>query len=251
MSEYRSWQDRGQFEFLGRTVQYLDLTRELGPDIPVYPGHARTAFWWHMTHEECVMRLGDTPFEGYGSMGIATSDHVATHVDAIYHFNKHRPDLTAEKIPVEVMITPAAWIDLAHAPKPGHITLDMVKRALEKAEVTLKPGMTLLYYTGISEYYHDAKTFVSKYPGLDHEASEWLLNQGIANLVTDALSTDTPIDVTYPNHTLHGQRLVHHTENAANINRIPRHQGFYFGMFPLRLVGATGSPVRALAMWEE
>jgi kynurenine formamidase len=69
----------------------------------------KTALWWHLTHEECKMRLGDvdTPFEGYAVKGIATCDHVSTHVDAVYHFNKHRPDLTVDNIPFEYMITPA------------------------------------------------------------------------------------------------------------------------------------------------
>lgn len=251
MADYRSYQPTGTLHLFGKRLRYLDLTRELSDDMPVYPGHMKTSMWWHLTHEECVMRLGDTPFEGYGVRGLVTCDHVATHVDAIYHFNKHRPDLTAEKIPIEFMITPAVWIDVSEAPRPGHITLDMVKRALDRAEARLEPGMTLLYYTGISEFYDRPEIFLTKYPGLDRAATEWILDQGVVNVCTDALSTDTPVDVSYPNHTLHGQRLVNHTENVANINRIPRHKDFYWAMFPLRLKGATGCPVRALALWEE
>ena len=39
------------------------------------------------------------------------------------------------------------------------------------------------------------------------------------------------------------------TEVVANINRIPVHVGFTV-IVPLRLVGATGSPVRVFALWE-
>ncbi|MCL6637786.1 MAG: cyclase family protein, partial [Alicyclobacillus sp.] len=129
-------------ELFGKRIHVLDLSHEVSPEMPHYPGHMKTNFWWHLTHEECVMRLGDTPFEGYGVRGIVTCDHVSTHVDAIYHFNKHRPDLTVEKISLQDLITPAAWIDVSFVQPRAHITLADVQRALNVAEVELQPGMT-------------------------------------------------------------------------------------------------------------
>ncbi|BAF61076.1 MAG: cyclase family protein [Pelotomaculum sp.] len=237
-------------EFFGKKLHFLDIGREVSPEMPHYPGHMKTNLFWHLTHEECVMRLGDTPFEGYAVKGIVTCDHVSTHVDAVYHFNKYRPDLTVDKISLKDLITPAAWIDVSHVKPLTHITLADVKEALEKAKVTLKPGMTLLYYTGIDKKWNDPLTYVSQYPGLDREATEWILDQGIVNIGTDASSLDTPADKTYPNHTVHAERMVIHTENVANITKIPRHDNFYVAMFPLKFVGATGSPVRMFAIWE-
>ena len=251
VQEPKKYQPVMVIELFGRKVHILDLSREVSPDMPHYPGHMKTNLWWHLTHEECRMRLGNTPFEGYAVKGIVTCDHVSTHVDAVYHFNKHRPDLTVDNISLADLITPAAWIDVAHVKPRTHITLRDVKGALEMAKATLKPGMTLLYYTGIDQKWNDAPTYVSQYPGLDREASEWILDQGVVNVCTDATSLDNPADITYPNHTAHGQRLIIHTENIARMNQIPRHDNFYFAMFPWRLTGATGSPVRALALWEE
>jgi len=233
----------------GKEYNALDLTREISPDTPVYPGHARTAFWWHLTHEECVMRLGDTPFEGYAVKGITMADHIATHVDAVYHFNKHRPDLSVEKFPLEHMFTPAVWIDVSHVPPRTHISLKDIQDGLAKVGETLRPGDTLMYYTGASEKWHDAAAFVTQYPGLSAEATEWILDQGVVNVCTDAVSTDNPADITYPNHTIHGKRLIVHTENIANMNKIPVHR-FQLLLMPLKFVGATGSPVRAIALWE-
>lgn len=238
-------------EFFGKKLHFLELNREISPEMPHYPGHMKTNFWWHLTHEECVMRLGKTPFEGYAVKGIVTCDHVSTHVDAVYHFNKHRPDLTVDAIPISTMITPAAWIDVSHVPPRTHIKLADVKDAIAKANVTLRPGMTLLYYTGADRMWNDPLKFVSQYPGLDAEATAWILDQGVVNVCTDATSLDNPADITYPNHTVHGKRCVVHTENIANMTKIPRHDNFYFAMFPLKFVGLTGSPVRAFAIWEE
>ena len=70
------------------------------------------------------------------------------------------------------------------------------------------------------------------------------------NVLTDAVSTDNPADLTYPNHTAHAEYLINHTEVVNNIERIPRHQGFAVMVISLRLIGCSGSPVRVLALWE-
>jgi kynurenine formamidase len=243
-------QEQEVLELFGKKIVALDLAREISPEMPHYPGHMKTTFWWHLTHDECKMRLGDTPFDGYGVKGIVMCDHVSTHVDAVYHFNKARPDLTVDKLSLQTLVTPAAWIDLSSVPPRDHITVTHVKEALQKAAVTLKPGMTLLYDVGIHDSWNDTPTYVRDYPGLDAEATNWILDQGVVNVGTDATSLDSPADISYPNHTVHGQRLVPHTENLTNITKIPCHEGFYFAMFPLKFVGLTGSPVRAFALWE-
>jgi kynurenine formamidase len=88
------------------------------------------------------------------------------------------------------------------------------------------------------------------HPGLGAEATNWILDQGVVNVGTNATSLDNPEDVQYPGHTVHGQRLVIHTENLVDIGKIPKHDDFSFAMLPLKWMGLTGSPVRALALRE-
>jgi kynurenine formamidase len=64
------------------------------------------------------------------------------------------------------------------------------------------------------------------------------------------VSTDNPADLNYPNHHVHAEYLVNHTEVVNNIDRIPMHSGFWVVMLPLRLVGLSGSPLRIVALWE-
>jgi kynurenine formamidase len=252
MTEAATYRDEQVVDFLGRRMRVLDLGHELGDDIPVYPGHMKVATWWHLTHEESVARMGDTDFWGYGVKGMSLCEHVSTHVDAIFHFNPNRPDLAADAIPLQTMFTPAAWIDLSFVEPRTDISLDQLRRGLDEARVEVRPGSTLLYYTGVEKLWHsDPKRFLTDYPGMGEEASRWLLDRGIVNLCTDAVSTDNPANLRYPNHRAHGERLVVHTENVANITRIPMHQGFSFVMLPLRFIGMTGCPIRPVAMWEE
>lgn len=248
---YRRYADQAEISLFGKRLAVLDLTRELSPDIPVYPGHMKVAMWDHLTHEESRMRLGDTPFRGYAVKGLALCDHDSTHVDAISHFQPDRPDLSIDAFPLEHCFTEAAWIDVSDVPPRTHITLARVRRAMDEAEIERLPeGGTLLYHTGVARLWGEPLRFVSEYPGLDGEASRWILDQGVVNVLTDAVSTDNPADVSYPNHTAHAERLVNHTEVVANIDRIPMHEGFTVMALPLRLVGATGSPARVLALWE-
>jgi kynurenine formamidase len=246
------YREATQVSFLGVRFNVLDLSHEISPEIPVYPGHMKVAFWDHMTHAESRLRLGDSPFRGYAVKGISLCDHDSTHMDAIYHFNPDRPDLTIDTFPIEYCFTEAVWIDVSDVPPRTHISLDRVRRALETGGVTELPrGGSLLYYTGAAQKWTEPLAFVSQYAGLDAEASRWVLDQGIVNVLTDAVSTDNPADLTYPNHTAHAEYLVNHTEVVANINKIPMHQGFGLMVVPLRLMGCTGSPVRIFALWRQ
>ncbi len=254
MPEPKRYHERAEITLLGRSLQVLDLTRELSPDIPVYPGHMKVAIWDHLTHAESKLRIGDTPFSGYAVKGIAFCDHDSTHMDAILHFNPERPDLSIDAFSIEDCFTDGVWIDVSDVPPRAHITRDRVERALADAGVTALPrGGTLLYYTGAAKLWEsgDALGYVSQYPGLDAEASRFILDGGVVNVLTDAVSTDNPADPAYPNHTAHAEYLVNHTEVVANIEKIPRHEGFGVILTPLRLVGCTGSPVRVFAVWEE
>jgi kynurenine formamidase len=251
--EPKAYSETFTVRLFGRTVHGLDLSHPLGPNTPSYPGHAKTAFWSHLSHAECKLRLGThDEFPGYAVSGIVTCDHSSTHLDAVCHMNPDRPDLSIDRVSLEDLITPGAWIDLSAVPPRTHITLAHLKRAIASAGIQqIEPGSTLLYYTGIAEHFYDPMRFVTQYPGLDYEATNWILDQGVVNVMTDAPSTDNPADPSYPNHLSHGRRLVVHTELTANVNKIPMHAGFSVLVLPLRWEGLTGSPVRALALWED
>jgi len=151
-----------------------------------------------------------------------------THLDPISHLTAARPDLPIEPFPLQNCYPEGACNDLSAAPPRTHITLDMVRQALEKAGVERLPeGGALLYYTGAARNWNDHMTFNTQYPGLNEEASRWILDQGVVNVMTDAVSTDNPADINYPNHRVHAEYMVNHTELVNNIDRIPLHSGFW------------------------
>ena len=63
MAEPKRYRERTEITLLGRRLQALDLTREISPEIPVYPGHMKVAIWDHLTHAESKLRIGETPLD--------------------------------------------------------------------------------------------------------------------------------------------------------------------------------------------
>src|SRR3954452_16414809 len=90
----QSYADTAEITLLGRRLSVLDLTREISPDIPVYPGHMKVAMWDHLTHEESRLRMGDTPFRGYAVKGLSLCDHGSPHMDAGFPLKPGPPEPT-------------------------------------------------------------------------------------------------------------------------------------------------------------
>src|SRR5450756_356149 len=123
VSEPTMYSPEAVVDLLGRKVRVLDLSHEISPTMPIYPGHQKVAFWKHLTHEECRLRLPkDSEFQGYAVTGIVLCDHVSTHMDSVSHFNESRPDLAIDTVAFQTLITPGVWIDLPFVPARTSIT---------------------------------------------------------------------------------------------------------------------------------
>src|SRR2546430_13774204 len=122
-AEPRTYSDLAEVSFFGKRLKALDLSREISPEIPVYPRHMKVNFWTHLSHEESRLRLGDTPFRGYAVKGIVLCDHDSTPTDAVYHFNPDRPDLTIEAVPIRPSFTQGVGLDVSAVAPRSHITL--------------------------------------------------------------------------------------------------------------------------------
>ena len=89
----------------------IDLSQEIYTGMPVYPGHAKTVIWEHMSHEESGRMLG-TGFS-YRSSGIMMCDHGPTHIDSVSHLSKDADAPSVDEIPLEHCITSAICLDVS------------------------------------------------------------------------------------------------------------------------------------------
>jgi kynurenine formamidase len=86
-------------------------------------------------------------------------------------------------------------------------------------------------------------------PGLSTAAAKYLVSKKINLVGTDSPSIDLGKDKRFPAHHIFSKNNILIVENLANLEKI-RASKFHFVVLPLKLKGATGSPVRAIAFVE-
>ena len=93
--------------------------------------------------------------------------------------------------------------------------------------------------------------------GLTLDACQWLLDRGAKCVGVDHPNLEGRVEPTggeyeYPGHLLllHPEREIPIIENLVNLDRLSGRR-FRFFALPLKMDGATGSPVRAIALLDD
>lgn len=230
-------------------VTFVDLAQEIYENHPVYHTHQKTVLWTDTSHEEVAHLFGnevdgEPPFT-FETNSLLLCEHGPTHVDAPRHYSRTGDPIN--ELPLERFYTPGKAIDVSHRQPGEYITSSDLQEGCEDAAVSIDKGDTLLIRTGHYDQTYPSPEYVENYPGLNAEATQWLIDRGIANFGVDQPSPDTPADPTYPCHTLCRENGLPHVENLRNINRIIG-ESFTFVGFPLAIREGTGSPIRPVAI---
>jgi len=234
----------------------VDLSREIAHMMPVANPHINQvpAFWDRLTHEglKGKWKHADISFH---IRDFLIGEHVGTHVDALCHYDPRPGAPSLEKLPLDLFMTEAVCIDVSHVRPATDITVDDLENGLKKANLTVKKGDTFLYW---QDYYarKDEPNWLQEFAGLDWDAAQWLADQGVVNIGCECASIDNcaamPFDANpaFPAHRTCRDRGMLNTENLANLESVVGKRFLYIG-FPLRLVGGTGCPIRAVAVLDE
>jgi len=231
--------------FKGRII---DLSQEIYNGMPVYPGHLKTVIFTHLSHDECKKNLG-TGFS-YETRGILLCDHGPTHIDSVSHLSRDPDAESIDQLGLEKCITPAICIDVSDIPLRTQFGADKIKSELERWGLEIRPGDSVLFYTGHHKRYYGKDEYMSEYPGLDRSATEYIIDQGAVNFGVDSPSPDMWYDKSYPCHTTCSERHITHVENLCNLDELIGKR-FTFICLPLKIREGTGSPVRAVAVLDE
>jgi len=226
----------------------IDLSQEIYTGMPVYPGHAKTVIWEHMSHEESARMIG-TGFS-YRASGIMMCDHGPTHIDSVSHLSTDPDAPSVDEIPLEHCITSAICIDVSDVPPQTQFGPEKIEAELKRWNLDIRPGDTLLFYTGHYDHYYGKPEYATHQPGLTREATEYIIDKGVVNFGVDNTSPDMWLDKTYPCHTVCSERRVTHIENLCNLDKLVGKR-FTFIALPLRIRKGTGSPLRATAILQE
>jgi kynurenine formamidase len=208
-----------------RTRRIVDLSVPVGPDTQIYPGDPRPSFTQHTT-------IAD---EGYNVLGLHLGSHTGTHVDAPFHV---RADgMAIDEVDPALCAGPATVIDVRGVGPREPITRDHVAGA--------RPNPIVLIHTGWSHHYGTPTYF--DHPFLDPAAVRQMLALGVRTFCIDAPSIDLPSDKNLPAHLLIADAGGVIGENFRNIDLVDWPDPFV-SCLPIKLVGADGAPVRAVAL---
>lgn len=234
---------------------FRDLSRSVETGMPTYPGDPDVALTPDATHDA----------DGYATSELRAGSHAGTHVDAPRHT---LPEGAAvDDRDVESFAFDATLVDLRPLEPREPITPAMLSTAGDRDAIEGRsaPGLLVLR-TGWATHWGTDR--YRDHPFLTEAAAEWCRERGAgvgldtfgpdptptagsstgeeASIPTNR-STDEP-DGTPAHDALLGADLPI-VENLRGLDGLPERFRLY--AFPLRLREGDGSPVRAVAEWDE
>jgi kynurenine formamidase len=260
-------------------ARVFDLEQPRFAGMPVHPAHKPGYFYGlHRRHRDSYKPQKFGPRSG--SSGVLTMmEHSGTHIDALCHqasdlkFFKgieveqvERADgysqLGAETIrPIlarGVLLDVAKWKNVDRLPPNYGITAEDLDGCARDQRVEVRAGDVLIVRTGFGACWTDEARYLSA-AGVTKSANIWAAERkviavGADNMAWDSMEEKDP----ETNMMLFGHvhlLVTHGIHIIENLNleilSSAGHREFCFVGVPLKFRGATGSPIRPLALVEE
>ena len=265
---------------LVRTARIYDLSHVISAASP-YMAPNQTPFLLSMfaTWRDSLKRrrkLGFRNDAGVNLERMELTTHVGTHIDALGHFtighrlyngldaNETVTDWGLERLGIEQappIIARAVLLDVAGLDGGAHlaagrvVTPDDLARAEAVAGVALGEGDIALIRTGWGRYFaRDNARYLEGEPGIDVPGAKWLTGRGVVAIGADTMAVevlpnpDRELGMPVHQHAL-VEAGVYLIENLA-LDDLARDGigGCCFILLPTKFQGATGCPVRPIAM---
>ena len=229
-------------------LEIIDLSQEMYSGMPVFPGLPQVEITLHASHEQWD-GIADSDVVSPAVNQLKLGEHTGTHVDAINHMARQYRGQSIDTMPLTMFYTEGICLDLSHKGLRQLIEPADVERALSQAGLEIKRGDTVLLYTdhyrrafGTDDWYNG--------PGVSTDAARWLGQQGIAAFGVETASPGVRHVSNKEVHRICGELGFTHYENLINLHRLIERGRFRFVGLPLKIRGGTGSPVRAIAVFE-
>lgn len=254
-------------------LRVIDLEQPRHNSAPMHPAHVPpgSSYLLHRRHEK-----GGAERRTGAAGVLVSSEHAGTHIDALCHqaedlrlYGGRRvedglqtsfgfKELGVETIPP--IVAGGLLIDLVRhrgrAVEPGGwISLDEVRAAATAQGVEPGAGSVVLIRTGNGRNWADPELYL-RGSGMAGAVSSWLAGTGVLAVGADNMAWDLPgekdseLDVTLPGHVLLLVRAGVYILENLQLEELgdAGATAFTFVCLPLKLRGATGSPVRPIAL---
>jgi kynurenine formamidase len=229
-------------------IEIIDLSQEIYEGMPVFKDLPQVKISVHNSHEEwdgIKNPVKKTPAVHKLELG----EHTGTHVDAINHMAQQYEGQSIDTMPLSMFYTEGICLDFSHKELKELIEPDEIENACIKANLEIKKGDTVLIYTD-----HYRRTFNSENwgngPGISAESARWLGEKKISAFGVETMSPGVRKISNKEVHQICGELGFTHYENMINLHLLIDRGRFRFIGLPLKIKGGTGSPVRAVAIFE-
>jgi kynurenine formamidase len=255
-------------------VEMVDLGRQLRVGMPQSPNHPH---FWHTLPR----RHGDMSRSDGGSAAndmITTGTHVGTHIDALSHVSHNGRlygGIDAEAagrggkydelgvhtiepmIRRGVLLDVPAYLGVDRCAGGYEITVEDLEGTLARQDGRVQPGDVVLVRSGWGQLFDEGEPYLGRrtgVPGVGEAAARWLADAGAHAVGADTIAFERLAPA--GGHSLlpaHRVLLVEsgvYIVEALDLEELAsrQHHVFTFVLVPLNIYGATGSPVRPLAV---
>ena len=215
-------------------MKVIDLTHVISEVMPVYPGTETPKLAQANTYE------GD----GFKETLMTMYSHTGTHMDPPAHLFAGRT--TLDQFDVSQFVGKALVIDCRDLNEGDRVTMDRINKygdkAYEAEYILFNYGWDKRW--GTDDYFKD-------YPYADDEVVDFLIKGNKKGVGMDVIGIDPIPD---ENLTIHKKLFIENEivviENLMNLDQCGDDL-FWFFALPLKWQDADGSPIRALAFWED
>lgn len=213
-------------------MKIQDLTHTIKGEMTLYPGTANPK----------IEQIASMEKNLYREHKIEITSHTGTHIDAPAHMKPLGK--TLDQMDISQFIGIAYCIDVSDI-KGQTIELEHIKNYKDKIEICdfliLKTNNYKTWNT--DKYFNDYKT-------LSIDGAKWLTKMNLKGIGVDAISVDTMDTESFE---IHYEILATDSmiiiENLNNLAHLP--DFFKLSVMPMKFENSDGSPVRAIATWEE
>lgn len=202
--------------------KYIDLSRIIENEMPIYPGDTETV----------ITQSSSVPQAGCNIFNLVSGMHAGTHIDAPLHFIEDKKFIS--EYPVDNFIGKAKIIDVRNR---SNISF------LQYFNQIIHQGDIVLFYTGFAKYYGSAE-YYTKHPVITQDLADFLVRRKVKLVGIDAPSPDYE---PYPIHKTFLQNNIFIIENLCNLEKLLPYTEFELIAFPLK-IKAEASPVRVVGV---
>ena len=206
----------------------IDLTADMYERAPAMPGDPQMS----------ISKHSDIAAHGFALSRVCFGSHQGTHIDAPSHIiegGKTLSDFDAQRFAAR-----SIKIDLSHISAKGEIDI----ADLLPYESEIKPGMGIVIHTGWDKHI-GKKQYFADAPRITPALATWLAGKSLGLLGIDMPCPNTTDWQNVHKILLGADILI--VEGLVNLDALSC-APFMLYALPLKLLGADGSPVRAIAV---